>query len=57
MVADVARGDGADNSVFHVLKLNTMEAVAEYQGKPTLDMYSKILFAIIAVTVNTIIRS
>ena len=34
MVADVARGDGADNSVFHIIKLNTMEIVAEYQGKP-----------------------
>ena len=44
LTADVARGDGADNSVFHILKLNTMEIVAEYQGKPTLDMYSKILF-------------
>jgi hypothetical protein len=42
--ADVARGDGADNSVFHVLKLNTMEVVAEYQGKPSLDMYSRILY-------------
>ena len=42
--ADVARGDGADNSVFHVFKLNTMEIVAEYQGKPTLDMYSRILY-------------
>jgi hypothetical protein len=29
---------------FMFLKLNTMEIVAEYQGKPTLDMYSKILF-------------
>jgi len=44
LTADVARGDGADNSVFHVVKLNTMEVVAEYQGKPSLDMYSKILF-------------
>ena len=44
LTADVARGDGADNSVFHVLKLNTMEVVAEYQGKPSLDMYSRILF-------------
>lgn len=44
LTADVARGDGADNSVFHVLKLNTMEVVAEYQGKPTLDTYAKILF-------------
>jgi hypothetical protein len=44
LTADVARGDGADNSVFHVLKLNTMEIVAEYQGKPSLDMYSRILY-------------
>ena len=45
LVADVARGDGADNSVFHVIKTETMEVVAEYQGKPTLDMYSQMLFS------------
>jgi len=44
LTADVARGDGADNSVFHVIKLTTMEIVAEYQGKPNLDMYARILF-------------
>ena len=44
LTADVARGDGADNSVFHVLKLNTMEVVAEYQRKPSLDLYSRILY-------------
>ena len=44
ITADVARGDGADNSVFHVVKLNTMEGVAEYQGKPSLDMYARILY-------------
>ena len=44
LTADVARGDGADNSVFHIIKLNTMEIIAEYQGKPSLDMYSRILF-------------
>jgi hypothetical protein len=43
LVADVARGDGADYSVFHIIKLETMEVVAEYQGKPNLDMYSTIL--------------
>ena len=43
LVADVARGDGADYSVFHIVKLETMEVVAEYQGKPNLDMYSSIL--------------
>jgi hypothetical protein len=43
-VADVARGDGADFSVFHIIKLETMEVVAEYQGKPNLDLYSNILY-------------
>ena len=43
LVADVARGDGADYSVFHVIKLETMEVVAEYQGKPNLDMYASVL--------------
>ncbi len=42
--ADVARGDGQDYSVFHIIKLETMEVVAEYQGKPDLDQYSQILF-------------
>ena len=46
VVADVARGDGADNSVFHVLKLQTLEIVAEYQGKPTLDMYANFLYQV-----------
>ena len=45
LVADVARGDGTDNSVFHVVKLESMEVVAEYQGKPNLDMYSQMLFS------------
>ena len=35
LVADVARGDGKDYSVFHVVKLETMEVVGEYQGKPS----------------------
>jgi len=43
LVADVARGDGKDYSVFHVIKLNTMEVVAEYQGKPNLDMFANLL--------------
>ena len=44
MVADVARGDGADSSVFHILRTDSMEVVAEYQGKPTMDHFAKILF-------------
>lgn len=42
--ADVARGDGKDFSVCHVLNLNTMEIVAEYQGKVTPDIFSRVLF-------------
>jgi len=41
--ADVARGDGADNSVFHVFRLDTFEQVAEYQGKPNHDMFAMML--------------
>ena len=43
--ADVARGDGKDYSVFHVVKLNTMEIIAEYQGKVTPDIFSDVLFS------------
>jgi hypothetical protein len=43
LVADVARGDGADYSTFHIIKLETLEVVGEYQGKPTLDMYANFL--------------
>ena len=43
LIADVARGDGKDSSAFHVFKVSNMEQVAEYQGKPSLDMYSNIL--------------
>ncbi|MAC34339.1 MAG: hypothetical protein CME38_12165 [Haliea sp.] len=46
IVADVARGDGKDSSAFHVFKISTMEQVAEYQGKPSLDMYSNILYQV-----------
>jgi len=45
IAADVARGDGADNSAFHVFKLNTLEVVAEYIGKPNPDDYADILLS------------
>ena len=45
MVADVARGDGKDYSVFHIIKLETMEVVAEYQGKPAPDVYGSMLYS------------
>ena len=43
MVVDVARGDAADYSTFHIFKLETLEIVGEYQGKPTPDMYANML--------------
>ena len=42
--ADVARGDGHDYSVFHIFKLETMEIIAEYQGKVTPDLFSEIAY-------------
>jgi len=48
IVADVARGDGKDNSAFHVFDLETMEVVAEYVGKPTPDDFADILYNVAA---------
>lgn len=45
LVADVARGDGADYSVFHVLETDSMKVVAEYKGKPSLDDFANILYS------------
>jgi len=45
LVADVARGDGADYSVFHVIDLDELEVVAEYKGKPNIDDFANILFS------------
>jgi hypothetical protein len=44
LVGDVSRGDGADYSVFHVFEVSTMIQVAEYRGKPTTDLFARILF-------------
>lgn len=46
LAADVARGDGKDYSACHVFNLDTMEIVAEYQGKVTPDIFSRVLFDI-----------
>tara|TARA_R110002110_G_scaffold7292_4_gene37059 strand:- start:1505 stop:3091 length:1587 start_codon:yes stop_codon:yes gene_type:complete len=43
LAADVARGDAADYSVFHIIKLETMEVIGEYQGKPNLEQFAAIL--------------
>jgi len=45
-VADVSRGDGEDFSALHVIKLGTGEVVLEYKGKPSVDMFAKMLFEI-----------
>ena len=42
--ADVARGDGKDYSVFHVIDVKNMEQVAEYQGKLDPDNFSKLIY-------------
>jgi hypothetical protein len=42
--ADVARGDGRDYSVFHVVDVTNMKQVAEYQGKPELDFFAQMLY-------------
>ena len=44
--ADVARGDGQDYSTALVFKTKTMEVVAEYRGKCTPDLFSKVLYDI-----------
>ena len=44
ITADVARGDGKDYSVYHVIDVTNMKQVAEYQGKPELDMFAHMLF-------------
>jgi len=48
IVADVARGDGKDNSAFHIFELETMEVVAEYVGKATPDDFADILYNVAA---------
>lgn len=43
IAADVARGDGQDYSTFHILSLEQMAIVAEYQGKLTTDIFANLL--------------
>ena len=46
LVADVARGDGADFSVFHMIELESMNVVAEYRGKPNLEDFANMLYSV-----------
>lgn len=43
LCADVARGDGADNSAFHIFDLENMEQVAEYYGQIPIDDFAKLI--------------
>ena len=42
--ADVARGDSADYSTFHVIDIDEGEVVAEYKGKIPPDRFGELLF-------------
>ena len=41
--ADVARGDGADNSAFHVFDLETREQVVEFESQMATDTFAMLL--------------
>ena len=42
--ADVARGDGADSSVFHIINIDTKSIDVEYKGKLTPDNFSQLIY-------------
>lgn len=44
--ADVARGDGKDYSAFHVIDIENIEQVAEYQGKLDTKSYGNLLVSL-----------
>ena len=46
VIADVARGDGADNSTFHVLDVATNTQVAEFKGQLPTREFGYLLIAI-----------
>ena len=43
LTADVARGDGADYSTFHIFNITKNEIAAEYKGKATPDLFAILL--------------
>ena len=45
LVADVARGDGADYSAFHIIDTETLTQVAEYQAQVDTREYANILLS------------
>ena len=46
VVADVARGDGADYSAFHVIEIESLTQVAEYRGKIGTTEYGNMLHSV-----------
>ena len=46
VVADVARGDSADYSAFHVFDIETVYQVGEYKGKLSPKDYGNVLVGI-----------
>jgi hypothetical protein len=46
VVADVARGDGADWSTFHVIEIESITQVAEYKGKISPNEFGNMLVAV-----------
>jgi hypothetical protein len=46
VVADVARGDGADYSAFHIIDIETVTQVAEYKGQLGTRDYGNLLVSI-----------
>ena len=45
VIADVARGDGADFSAFQVVEMETMTQVAEYKSQPGTREYANVLLS------------
>lgn len=43
LVADPARGDGADFSTIQIFNTNTMNQAAEYQGKLPIDIFARLI--------------
>jgi len=46
LVADVARGDGADYSAFHVIDTETLTQVAEYQAQIDTREYANVIISV-----------
>jgi hypothetical protein len=46
VVADVARGDGKDNSAFHIMDVESNTQVGEYKGQISTKEFGHLLFGI-----------